>query len=94
MKDNYLTLKDKKGNKKEYRILLNIEDTTNDVNYVVYTDERKNSDGSVKCYASTYILSDKGNMTKFKPVEMKEEFEFIEKIFNSLEGKKDEKESI
>ena len=94
MKDNYLTLKDKKGNKKEYRILLNIEDTTNDVNYVVYNDELKNSDGSVKCYASTYILSDKGNMTKFKPVEMKEEFEFIEKILNSLEGKKDEKESI
>ena len=84
MKDNYLTLKDKKGNKKEYRILLNIEDTTNDVNYVVYTDERKNSDGSVKCYASTYILSDKGNMTKFKPVEMKEEFEFIETNLNKL----------
>lgn len=94
MKDNYLTLKDKKGNKKEYRILLNIEDTTNDVNYVIYTDEHKNSDGSVRCYASTYILSDKGNMTKFKPVEMKEEFGFIEKILNSLEGKKDEKESI
>ena len=41
MKDNYLTLKDKNGNKKEYRILLNIEDTTNGVNYVVYTDESK-----------------------------------------------------
>ena len=25
MKDNYLTLKDKNGDKKEYRILLNIE---------------------------------------------------------------------
>lgn len=94
MKDNYLILKDKKGNKKEYRILLNIENTTSDVNYVIYTDEHKNSDGSIRCYASTYILSDKGNMTKFKPVEMKEEFDFIEKILNSLEGNKNEEESI
>ena len=88
MKDNYLTLKDKNGNKKEYRIILNIEDTTNVVNYVVYTDESKNKDGSVKAYASTYVLSDKGNMTKLKPVELKEEFDFIEKILGSLEGNK------
>ena len=45
MKDNYITLKDKKGNKKEYRILLNIEETTNNVNYVIYTDDSKNANG-------------------------------------------------
>jgi uncharacterized protein YrzB (UPF0473 family) len=86
MKDNYITLKDKKGNKKEYRILLNIEETTNNVNYVIYTDDSKNANGEVKAYASTYVLSEKGNMTKFKPVEMKEEFDFIEQILSSLEG--------
>ena len=86
MKNNYITLKDKKGNKKEYRILLNIEETTNNVNYVVYTDDSKNNNGEVKAYASTYVLSEKGNMTKFKPVEMKEEFDFIEQILSSLEG--------
>jgi uncharacterized protein YrzB (UPF0473 family) len=86
MKNNYITLKDKKGNKKEYRILLNIEETTNNVNYIVYTDDSKNINGEVKAYASTYVLSEKGNMTKFKPVEMKEEFDFIEQILSSLEG--------
>ncbi len=86
MKDNYITLKDKKGNKKEYRILLNIEETTNNVNYVIYTDDSKNANGEVKAYASTYVLSEKGNMTKLKPVEMKEEFDFIEQILSSLEG--------
>jgi len=85
MKNNYITLKDKKGNKKEYRILLNIEETTNNVNYVIYTDDSKNSNGEVKAYASTYVLSEKGNMTKLKPVEMKEEFDFIEQILSSLE---------
>ncbi len=90
MKNNYITLKDKKGNKKEYRILLNIEETTNNVNYVIYTDDSKNANGEVKAYASTYVLSDKGNMTKLKPVEMKEEFDFIEQILSSLEGNQSE----
>ena len=85
MKDNYLTMKDKNGKKHEYRILLDIEDTTNKVNYVIYTDDKKNKDGSIKAYASTYILSDKGNMTKLKPVSEVEEFDFIEKILDSLE---------
>jgi len=86
MKDNYLTLKDTKGSKKEYRILFNIEDSNNKCNYVIYTDDTKNKDGKIKAYASTYILSDKGNMTKLKPVETGEEYDFIEKILNSLEG--------
>lgn len=85
MKDNYLTLKDKNGKKKEYRILLDIEDTTENVNYVIYTDDKKNKDGNVHAYASTYVLSEKGNMTKLKPVVNEDEFDFIEKILNSLE---------
>ena len=87
MKDNYITLKDKNGKKKEYRILMNIEETSNDVNYLVYTDDSKDKNGLVNVYASTYVLSDKGNMTKFKDLETQEEYEFIEKILNSLEEK-------
>ena len=87
MKDNYITLKDKKDKKKEYRILMNIENTSNDVNYLVYTDDAKNKDGNIKTYVSTYILSEKGNITKFKELETQEEYEFIERILNSLEEK-------
>ena len=68
MKDNYIILKNSSGKTKEYRILLNIEDTNNDVNYLVYTNDIKDNDGKLKIYASTYVLSDKGNMTKFRPV--------------------------
>lgn len=88
MKDNTLVLKDSSGNKQEYRILLDIEDTTNRVNYVIYTDDETNKDGEMVCYASTYVLSPKGNMTKLKPVETKEEFDFISKILDSLESGK------
>ena len=87
MKDNTLTLKDKNGEKKDYRILLDIEDTTNKVNYVIYTDDEINDKGETVSYASTYVRSAKGNMTKLKPVIMKEEFDFIEKILGSLEEK-------
>ena len=85
MKDNYLTLKDKQGKKKDYRILLDVEDTNKEVNYIIYTDDKKDRNGSIKCYASTYVLSDKGNMTKLKPVKEESEFDFLEKILNSLE---------
>ena len=85
MKDNYLTLKDKNGKKKEYRILLDIEDTTKGVNYVIYTDDKQNSDGDVRAFAATDVLSEKGNMTKLKPVENEDEFDFIEKVLDSLE---------
>ncbi len=85
MKDNYLTLKDKNGKKKDYRILFDVENTNTGVNYVIYTDEKKDKNGSIKCYASTYVLSDKGNMTKLKSVSKEEEFDFLEKILNSLD---------
>ena len=87
MKNNTLTLKDDNGEKKDYRILLDIEDTTNKINYVIYTDDKTNKEGETICYASTYVRSAKGNMTKLKPVIMKEEFDFIEKILSSLEEK-------
>ena len=84
MKDNFITLKDKKGKKKEYRILLDIEDTSSKKNYVIYTEDKKNKDGSIVAYASSYILSPKGNMTKLKALTKEEEFDFLDQILSSL----------
>lgn len=86
MKDNSLTLKDENGNKHEYRILLTVEDTNEKKNYVLYTDENKNKNGDVICYASSYVLSKKGNITKLKPVTENEEFDFLSKVLGSLES--------
>lgn len=85
MKDNYITLKDKNGKKKDYRILLDIEDTSSKLNYIIYTEDKKDKNGSIIVYASSYVLSDKGNMTKLKAVSSEEEFDFLDNILSSLE---------
>ena len=85
MKDNILTFKDKNGKKKEYRILFDIESKEDKTNFVIYTDDTKTKDGEVKAFVSSYEKSPKGNMTKLKNITNKEEFEFIEKILNSLQ---------
>jgi uncharacterized protein YrzB (UPF0473 family) len=84
MKNNYLTLKDKTGKKREYRILFDVEDTNKKLNYVVYTDDKKDNNGIVSAYASSYVLSDKGNMTKMKAIDSEEEFEILSNILESL----------
>ncbi len=86
MSNNYLTLKDEKGMKHNYRILIDVEDTNKKQNYIIYTDESKNKNGDLICYASTYVLSSKGNMTKLKSVSSDEEFEFLSNILKSLES--------
>lgn len=86
MRNNYLTLKDKNGKKHEYRIILDVKDTTSKLNYVIYTDDKKNLDGSVVAYASSYVLSDKGNMTKLKNLTDEKEFDFLGEILSSLDN--------
>ena len=86
MKDNIITLKDSKGKKHEYRVLFDVENTSLKVNFIVYTDESKDENGDVVCYASTYVLSKKGNITKLNPISKPEEYDFLSKILCSLES--------
>lgn len=84
MKNNFITLKDKNGKKKEYRIILDARDTSSKKNYIIYTEDKKNKDGSIIVYASSYILSKKGNMTKLSALTKEEEFDFLDNILSSL----------
>lgn len=83
MEKNKIILKDKNGNKNEYRILLTIE-TNNNKNYILYTNDIKNNKGNSIVYVNSYVLSEKGNMTKFKDLE-ESEYELIDNILSSLE---------
>ncbi len=85
MKDNTLNIKNKNGKQKEYRILFDIKSKEENKNFVIYTDNSKNKDGEIKAYASSYVLSAKGNMTKLKPVKDDSEFDFINKVLDSLQ---------
>ena len=85
MKNNFITLKDKNGKSKDFRILLDLKNTTENVNYIIYTDDKKESDGSISAYASSYILSEKGNITKLKAISEEKEFDFLTELLDSLE---------
>ncbi len=85
MRNNYITLKDKNGKKREYRILFDVKDTNTKLNYIVYTDDKKDNNGIISCYASSYVLSDKGHMTKMKAITDDDEFEILSNILESLE---------
>ena len=86
MKENIVSLKDENGNKKDYRILFDIESFEDNKRYLIYTDDSKTKTGEIKVYASTYVLSKSGNITKLKPISSKEELFFVEKILSSIEG--------
>ena len=85
MKNNYISLKDKNGNKFNYRILFNIECSESKKNYIIYTDDKKDKYGQMNAFISSYELSDKGNMTKLKRITNEKDIEFITKILNSLQ---------
>ncbi len=85
MRNNYITLKDKNGKKREYRVLFDVENTNNKLNYIVYTDDKRDDNGIVSCFASSYVLSDKGNITKMKAISSDEEFKILSNILESLE---------
>lgn len=85
MESNYISLKDKTGKKKDYRVLFNIESSESKTNYVIYTDDKMNMYGQINAFISSYELSDKGNMTKLKRITNQNDIEFITKILNSLQ---------
>ena len=85
MKDNIIKLKDKNGKTKSYRILLDVENNSTKVNYVIYTEDKKDKNGSIVAYAASYVLSEKGNMTKLKSLETEEEYDFLNEILSSLQ---------
>lgn len=60
MKD-YLTIKNDKGEEKEFEILLSYVGEETGYQYVTYTDFSKDEDGSIICYSS--ILEDDGSLS-------------------------------
>lgn len=53
------------------------------LNYIVYTDDEKDRDGSIKVYASKYETI-KGKVI-LKPIDTDEEFAIIEKYLDEFE---------
>ena len=83
------TIKDENGIEKECKVLFTFDSKETNKSYIVYTDESKTSDGSLKVYANIYDKS--GNNKNLFPIETEEEWNTIESILAKLEEKSEEK---
>ncbi len=81
MNKNYMTLKDDNGKEFQVERLLTYERDNN--NYIVYTDNTKDSDGKQRIYAGIY---DEEN-SMLNPIENKEDYNIIESIISSIDMK-------
>ena len=81
MKKNILKLKDNEGNIKEYEVILIFKNNNKD--YIVYTDNKNNNDGSINVYANIFNPND---LSVFENIETNEEWEEIERRLELLGG--------
>lgn len=79
-KGSKFTYIDSNNKTKECDILCDLE--TNDKNYIVYTDNSKCEDGSIKLYAASYIFNEDDRV--LNNIETEEEWKMIEAILSYL----------
>ena len=83
MKKNSFTMIDETGNEIVYDVLFTFESEETQKNYIVYTDNTKDSDGNVEVYASIYDPNDPHS--KLEAIETDKEWKVIETILETLQ---------
>ena len=76
-----MTLELEDGTEQEYEILVAYKWTKTGKNYIVYTDNSKDEEGSLNIYAAIYYPNDD---SKLDPVETDEEWEEVNRRVNNL----------
>jgi uncharacterized protein YrzB (UPF0473 family) len=79
----FFTVKDSKGNLKEYEIIYKFDSNETKKSYVVYTDHEM-EDGLIKVYANVYDKT--GRKRTLMPIQTEEEWNTIETFLSKLEG--------
>lgn len=77
------------GNKVKCEVLFTFESNETHMNYIVFTDNSLDVDGSTKVYASVY--DPEGKDQTLKPVESKKEWKVIETILAKIQNAVNEK---
>ena len=78
--------KDKKTT--EYEVLFTFDNTKTNKSYIIFTDNKKDKDGNIYTYASTYTIKD--DKLDLKEIENQEEWDMVESILSQIEQKMDE----
>jgi uncharacterized protein YrzB (UPF0473 family) len=66
------------GKEIECEIVLTFRDENNDINYIVYTDGTKDSDGELEVYASRYI--EEANKYILHPIQSEVEWNLVDNM--------------
>lgn len=77
----YMKLIDKNGKEVEYEILCAFELAETEKNYVVYTDNTEDEDGSINVFAAIYDPEDD---TKFEEIKTEKEWEAVEAMLQNI----------
>ena len=83
--NNVFSIKDEQGKIVECEILFTFDSPETKKSYLVYTDNKKASDGSLQVYANIYDKS--GQNKNLLPIETEEEWNTVEAILSKLEAK-------
>lgn len=92
MKQNTFSMIDDNGNEIVYDVLFTFESEETNKNYIVYTDQSKDSEGNIQVYASIYDPENPNS--KLESIETEKEWKVIETILETLQDeikKKQEK---
>lgn len=77
-------IKNDEGKEVKCEVLFTFESEETNKNYIVYTDNSLDVDGSIKVYASTY--DPEGNDSSLKPIESEKEWRVIETILSEIQN--------
>lgn len=83
MDKNSFTMIDENGNELVYDVLFTFESEETHKNYIVYTDNTKDSKGNVEVYASIYDPSNPHS--RLEAIETDKEWKVIETILDTLQ---------
>ena len=85
-KNNKFVVLNKDGDKVECEVLFKFESEETNKNYIVYTDNTKDSKGNIRVFASIYDPNDENG--ELLPIESDKEWNIVEAILNSIQEEK------
>ena len=83
MKKNSFTMIDENGVEVTYDVLFTFESEETHKNYIVYTDNKKDSSGNIEVYASIYDPNNPNS--KLEAIQTEKEWKVIETIIDTLQ---------
>ena len=81
--ENTFTIIDNNGKERTCEVLFTFESEETKKNYIVYTDNTKDSEGNVRVYASIYKVKD--DKTELEAIETEREWKIVETILESIQ---------